>query len=403
MLTKLKLHNYKTFLNAEFDFKDRHLVIGANNSGKTNLSSAIAFLGATARSELTAAAANWVPGGITEMKNRDFTPAEMEFSCTCELEFESKPCEYTYDLTLKPAPAQQAAAVPQIELRVVHERLIFSGEGFNDVVLLENDGHEAKLFHEKQHGHGQPAHTPKMLSPANATMLSKLHELEGNRRAILFRQFLSCWSYYSLSPLAIRGEHRDDRGGMVVLSANGENLSSVIFQMKNMDDGLYRHVIDHARIVEPDFEAINFIPTPDQGAIPFVALRGNKRVTWRGLSDGTLRCLGLGYIVERGAMMNQVAGVPILTVIEEPENGIHPGQLRRVFDLFEERAPTEQFIFTTHSPYFIDFFDAKRESVTILKRNRDRTEINPAPPVRPEDQTPDRLTLADQYSLGLIE
>ncbi|RJP35060.1 MAG: hypothetical protein C4547_10125 [Phycisphaerales bacterium] len=403
MLRKLKLHNYRTFLNAEFDFTDRHLVIGANNSGKTNLSSAIVFLGATARQDLTTAAAAWVPGGILEMSNWYSKREEMEFSCTCELEFGAKPCEFTYDLVLERFPARLASAPAPIGLRVVNEKLVLSGEGFNDVVLLDSDGHEAKLFDEIQHEQGQPAHAPSTPVPANATMLSKLYELETNRRAILFRRFLFHWNYYCLSPSAIRTGFRTNQGVMPALSPSGDNLSSAIFQLKNLDEARYRNVIDHTHIVEPDLEAINFFPAPDQGAVPFVALRGRSSASWYGLSDGTLRCMGLGYIVERSALVTDAAGVPAVTVIEEPENGIYPGQLRRVFDLFEERAPASQFIFTTHSPYFIDFFDARRESVTILKRNKDRTQINPAPPVRPEDQSPDRLTLAEQYALELVD
>ena len=68
MLKKLKVHNFKTFLNAEFAFGPRHLLIGKNNSGKTNLVRLLQFLGLTATNELDQAV-TWLPGGIEEICN----------------------------------------------------------------------------------------------------------------------------------------------------------------------------------------------------------------------------------------------------------------------------------------------------------------------------------------------
>ena len=92
-----------------------------------------------------------------------------------------------------------------------------------------------------------------------------------------------------------------------------------------------------------------------------------------------------------------------MQIIEEPENGIAPTLLGRVLDLFEERAPSAQFILTSHSPYVIDRFDGSREFVSLLRRKDERTEIVSPPPVTPDDQGPDRLTLAEQYAAELLD
>ncbi len=113
--------------------------------------------------------------------------------------------------------------------------------------------------------------------------------------------------------------------------------------------------------------------------------------------------MALALIAESVGGVSDVAGpnVSPLVTIEEPENGIYPGQLRAFFDLFEEHAPSGQFIFTSHSPYFIDFFDGCRDSVTLLRRANERTEIVRVPPA--DDQDPDRPMLADQYSMELFD
>ena len=409
MLTKLKLHNFRTYLNAEIDFKQRHLLIGRNNSGKTNLATSIRFLGSTTSLDLNAAAATWVPGGINEMTNWHLrkdanTPNEME--CVCELDYDGERCQFTYELALKIDSSSNLSAPGTLELRVAKERLLLHSPSFKDAVLLNNNGHEATMLHEEQQAKGSTVpYTPKTLAPRNATMLSKLYELDTNRRAILFRKFLSSWNYYLLSPDAMRRGWREASAGInVVLNPLGENLANVIFQLKNMDEMRYRRLLNHVQILEPDLEAINFVATPEQGSVPIVALRNCPRASWIGFSDGTLRTLALACIVEvSGNFPNPYSPVPCLNLIEEPENGIAPIALGKIFDLFEERAPQGQFIFTSHSPYVIDRFDGARECVALLKRKNERTEITPLPPITPEDQKPDRLTLAEQYAAELLD
>jgi predicted ATP-dependent endonuclease of OLD family len=50
MLKRLKVHNFRSFLNFEVNFSPLHLVIGKNNSGKTNLNN-LARLRATVTTE----------------------------------------------------------------------------------------------------------------------------------------------------------------------------------------------------------------------------------------------------------------------------------------------------------------------------------------------------------------
>lgn len=398
MLKTLRLHNFRTFLNAELAFGQRHLVIGKNNSGKTNLCTALRFLRACSSHDLSASILE-VPGGIGEIKNWAFDSSEVDVSCVCDVPFEGTPHQYTYDLRLKietsSAPSQQGQPV----LHVSHESLVVKGPGFADITLLENDGHEAHMLHEGS----DEGYTAKTLAPSDATMLSKLYELETNRRAIAFRRYLSSWLYFALSPDAMRFRWREVSPGLTPLLPRGDNLAVLLFHLKIINERRYRRIIDHARLIEPDLEAINFLATPDQVPLPFVALRSTASATWQGLSDGTLRALALAFIAEAlgGLFPGAIQPPAPLVVIEEPENGLYPGQLRRFFDQFEERASAGQFLFTSHSPYFINFFDAHRECVTLLRRSNERTEVLPVPPADEED--PDRPLLAEQYSMELLD
>ena len=399
MLKKLKLHNFRTFLNAEIDFTQRHLLIGKNNSGKTNLCIALRFLSTAATGDL-AAMAREIPGGVGEITNWATKSEEFELSCTCQLPFEGADYDFTYSLTLKPEPSHQHG---QVVLRVLSEQLWIDDARFSGVPLLGSDGQSVTMLHEEAAlGRQGDASRVVASAPQDATMLSRLYEQPGFGRALLFRRCLSNWAHCAFSPEHMRQCRRQMPSAYGGLSTRGDNLATALYHLKNIDESRYRRVINHTHVTEPHLEAINFVPAPNQPPVPYVALRNQPRASWEGLSDGTLRTLGLALIIEYVSAWQDVGAVPRapLVMIEEPENGLYPGQLRKIFDLFEEWAPEGQFIFTSHNPYFIDFFDGHREAVTVLRRKGERTEILPAPRA---EEGPDRLTLSEQYSMELID
>jgi len=228
-------------------------------------------------------------------------------------------------------------------------------------------------------------------------MLSNLNELETNRRAILFRQYLRSGAYFTLSPYHMRYGWRK-AGQAQALTFLGENLATSVFHLKNQDERRYRRLLDRVRPFEAGLDAINFYVAPDQGILPFVSLSQKERASWLGLSDGTLRALALSYLIEVADLFSQQEGSPPpLIVIEEPENGIYGGLLRKLLEEFDNCAPAAQFIFTSHSPYVIDLFDHDPSAVTLLRRERERTvvqRLSADATVPPPDE---RLTLSEKY------
>jgi len=398
MIKTLRLHNFKTYLNASVDFSPVHLIIGRNNSGKTNLCAALRFLNGVATMDF-ANLINSITGGLHELTNWALDSDRFEIECICETEFQSAPIEYTYRLLARIQASSRHVHEGQLSFVVEAEELRANGDGLRDVSLLNSDGERAQVLNEEAYQRGEVEHTASTRAPNDATMLHKLYELETNQRAIRFRQYLQNISYFTLSTFAIRFHWREGLGAQS-LSLSGHSLASALFHLKNWDERRYRRVIEFVQAqAEPDLEAINFVATPDQVPVPFVALRSRPRASWSALSDGTLYVLALGYIIEIASALAD-AGQPGTMIIEEPENGIYPGQLRRVFERVEDRAPRTQFIFTSHSPYFINLFDGSRNCVTLLTRNKERTEISTPPP--PDLNDPERELLAEEYSMELL-
>jgi predicted ATPase len=95
-------------------------------------------------------------------------------------------------------------------------------------------------------------------------------------------------------------------------------------------------------------------------------------------SDGTLRFMALGYIILNNARQDN----PSLTIIEEPENGLYVRHLKPLFELIEPTGTGGQYIFTSHSPYFIDLFDTNLENVTLMEDRRTHSALVKPDPAR---------------------
>ncbi len=388
MLTKLRLHNFKTFLNFESEFTRRHLLIGKNNSGKSNLCMALRFLGATATVDY-ATALDAVPGGVEGFCHWGLDPAKSEsrvaeYGCTYELSLDGEPVKYEYGLHLRIERQGLSPSPTPISARTVREQLRVFGDGFGEALLLDSDGFAARLLNEVGllKG-GQPGSYDQSRSPVDSSMLSKTYERDTNRLLTHFKRALASSVYYSLSPPLMRHGWRlfDQPQGLAThegLAPYGNNLPLALFQLKNQDEPRYRRVIEYLHLIEPDIDSINFYVTPDNKPVPYLIMKGGRKTSWDNLSDGSLCVLALAAIFMQTERLEDIPGWPAaLIVVEEPENSLYRGVLPGLWEQLSGAAPTAQFLFTTHSPYFLDLFDHDLSSVTRVRREGSITVATP--------------------------
>ncbi len=126
------------------------------------------------------------------------------------------------------------------------------------------------------------------------------------------------------------------------------------------------------------------------------------------LSDGTLYFLALLAIIHQ-------PNPPKLLMIEEPENGIHPRRIKELMDYFFEIAEKQevQVIMTTHSTVVIDQFTDLPESVFIFDKKEQATTVrNLKADIIAEDEKQSKKlnvpkldlsqSLGDHWASGLI-
>ena len=404
MLREFRVDNFKSLINVVFEPRSANLLIGRNNSGKTNLCQALRFVSASSVVELDKAAdgAAGVRFGMTSFALEKST---IDFTVRADLPRGGERLTFEYELTvLPPRPGSGETAV-----RLDREILRVDGGAFDDTVLLENVSGQGRLLHEKNPGNGvspiaegmqavvlrdEPRYV-ETTAPTDATMLQRLFDVEANPTANHFKRYLTGWTYYDLAPVAMRIPLH--KPGEFVLQPDGGNLASVLFGLKSANERQYRRLMEVVQHVEPGFDIINFRDAAENNVFMLFEDRDGHRLPASNASSGTLRFLALAYV-----LLVQPRFVPSpLYLIEEPENGLHVGVLKTLFEMADPPPAGPQLVFTSHAPYFIDLFDDRLDGIFLFDRDKGHTSITRPDPARVKARLED-FPLGEQHFRDML-
>ena len=361
MLQEFRVDNFKSLINVVFKPREINLLIGRNNSGKTNLCQALRFVSGSSFTTLDACA-DLAPiwrFGITHFAlDKDTT----DFYVRADGIYEEERLTFEYELTIKPPDT----GLGETTIRLDREVLSVTGEGFDKTVLLENSAGRIRFLNEKGFMNGARNYVETNAS-TDATMLQRLYDPEANPRAIHFKRYLTGWVYYDLSPVAMRGSAHQPREHVV--APDGRNLASVLFGLKTTNERAYREFLAVVRKIEPELDLINFNTSLEDHVFMYFEDKSGHPLSVANASSGTLRFLALAYIL----MIQDRNNSSPLCIIEEPENGIYVGFLKTLFEKIS--LGRSQLVFTSHAPYFIDLFDDRLGGIFVLDRRQGHTSI----------------------------
>lgn len=141
--------------------------------------------------------------------------------------------------------------------------------------------------------------------------------------------------------------------------SDGSNLPWVIDGLKRQAPDRFADWIWHLRTALPDVKDIQvLVREDDKHAYLVVEYDGKVKVPSWMVSDGTLRLFALTL----PAYLPDFSGVYL---IEEPENGIHPGALETVFQSLAS-VYDAQILLATHSPIILN--QAKPETILCFQK-----------------------------------
>ena len=155
-----------------------------------------------------------------------------------------------------------------------------------------------------------------------------------------------------------------------VFAPDGSNLPRVIRQLREEKEAVFGDWLAHVRAALPEIDDIRVVEREEDRHC-YLMLRHGTGVevpSWQ-VSDGTLRLLALtlpAYLADPGKVY----------LMEEPENGLHPGVIQDVYDALSS-VYDSQVLLATHSPIFLSHTDL--EHVLCFAKDDDgATDVIPA-------------------------
>jgi predicted ATPase len=140
-----------------------------------------------------------------------------------------------------------------------------------------------------------------------------------------------------------------DTGGNGELASDASNLAQVL-DLLYRNKARWERFFDQVKQVLPQVEAVTFIPSSKEG--------GKVQARIWNLPESTERIDLTVLLSESGTGVAQVLAIlyvvftsdkPRIIIIDEPQSFLHPGAIRKLFEILNS-YPQHQYIITTHSP-----------------------------------------------------
>lgn len=366
MIERFTCRNYRNITISDLEMKRINLLVGPNNSGKTNFIRAISFLpdmllkknvGGLKSAFLNAVKRN----GWDHLRNNQAEPSDaVEFAWNLLVEGEALEYKFSF-LTGKKIEDCH------ITLEEMNHR-------------IQNSDRYEKPFnyyrcHDPKIGEGKVStavnvgRKNKRLSfqlNSQETIMSQYHNILLQKEAIYtsdtarveiagllskIQEYFEGNQTYATSKFALDKIRNmvEDRSVDLILNENADNFINV-YSNRVANNMNYASVFfEKMRELIPDLESIDLPVLYDK--LLFRMRISNKVYDLTDVSDGTLKTLILNLLINA-----PVEEKHSLLSIDEPETNLHPAWQKVVGQWILNSASFDQCIISTHSPDFLDCF-----------------------------------------------
>lgn len=361
MIEKICINNYKSIQSLQdFELKPVNVLIGANNSGKSNFLDVFAFLRDTlmddhSQNHQDNGKAGW-QGALQKRGGMENVGFEDETSFNISWFTQ----DLRYYLRIDKSPATLFDQIGDEQFTRISNR----GKKYFDlrdsnVTLYDENGNN--LLSCTIHQRTALGEFLKQMEPF-------IRQNRGDKQAFAFARKLSEIKIYDRihteiwSPLRTPKASRGER----VLEEDGGNLVGVLHQLSETSPTFRRELDSLLRILFQDFLRISFPTNPQGGILISWEDKNGRVVNTAQLSDGTLKFLCLIAILKN-------PNPPALIGIDEIDANLHPKMQAILADMIDEASQRTQIIATTHNPDFVSMFTP--EEIVILQKYKGATEM----------------------------
>lgn len=382
IINRIQVLNYGCLRYVDVPLGRFQVLIGPNASGKTTLMDAIKFVADVVRDGVDAAVQARTANFADLVWERPAEPERQRFEIALEFELPDAvlallPAEHNYSVfryemtvgidaekarvclleergalqAATPRPTRQLSFFPSPDApppTIMQRR---QGRGRRTVFSKSETG-RSRFNDETVKVTGSVNWNPGISLNADRSMLSILPDYDdkypASTRAMTYMRDKIV--PLSLNSAMMRQASRPGAG--VAFRPDGSNIPWVADDLLDKAPKRARHWVRHIQCALDGFQSVRVIDRPDDRH-KYLMLKydnGLEVPSWKA-SDGTLRLLAL-------TMLAYMPPAPGLYMIEEPENGIHPGALEAVFQSLSS-VYDAQVLLATHSPEFVTVADIK--------------------------------------------
>ncbi len=394
MLKRIKIQGYKSLVELDLNLEPLCVLVGPNASGKSNFLDALQLLSRMATCWTLEEAFDppyrghplesftFSDDGIKGILKKDKVSFKIEVDVQLSdnvIEKVNKRIQEIRETTKNSRNGKQPISEKYLRYRIEIEML--PEQGFIRVAdeylaalsangapkrnrrpFLERDGDRLHLRMERQ---SHPLYYERFL---DYSILSRSHYPPHYPHLTAMQQELANWLTFYLEP---REHMRQPNPVKAVhdIGPMGEDIAAFLNTLKAQNKRQFESVEKSLNAMIPSITGIE-VNVNELGEVELDIHEGEKRISARVLSEGTLRILGLLALIGS-------EDPPTLIGFEEPENGIHPARIKRIARFLETRMILKdiQFIVTTHSPLLPDLIPP--ESLFVCRKVSGETEIEP--------------------------
>ena len=377
MLKRIKIQGFKSLADVEVNLEFLSVLIGPNASGKSNFLDALHLLSRIATSRTLREAFDppyrgkplesftFGKGGVASLLEREKVSFRMEVDVQLSPSVIASVNQQIQAMNGTPAPKKNGGSplplVREKNLRYCIEVEMLPARGIlrvadESLVALTTKGKRKRnrkpfiervenWVHLQMEGQSRPLCYERYLE--QSILSERLHP-SLHPHAVAMQEELARWATFYFEP---RERMRVQTPVTEVhhLGLMGENLAALLNTLQALNEQQFQYLEKELEAVIPAITGID-VSVNSVGDVELNLQEGEKLVSSRVVSEGTLRALGL-------LALRDVKGETTLVGLEEPENGIHPRRISLVAEILDNRRLMEdtQFIVTTHSPLLLEF------------------------------------------------
>jgi predicted ATPase len=381
VITRIETLNYKCLRYVDQELSPFHVLIGPNASGKSTLLDVIAFLGDLLNDGLEAAVlGKYEPGSVGRARSLEelfFGGEGGKFELAVEMRIPDnlRPksgayshCRYDVAVGINSESGEMELLGETLCLfrekhspgNYIVQKTLFPEELTPPGTILKAPGRKKapkgwRKIVNKISESGNDSFQAEMggwnssfrIGPRKAALANLPEDPDRFPVAIWARRFLmEGIRVLRLNSLAMRQPCSPSLPAS--LKPDGSNLPIVVRSLREKEKARFGDWLDHVRTVLADVRDVQVIERPEDRHLYLKVIYDTdlKVPSWL-LSDGTLRFLALtllAYIPEQTANT--------ITLVEEPENGIHPRAVEAAFQSLSS-VYEGQVLLATHSPLIL--------------------------------------------------